>query len=264
MSADETAVESPRICGPVTLGAWNKAVRSARMGLKRKGISMLFGSYANNDGGSIKCGVARFATDMEASYATARRHIAWLREVGLVESVKAGNHKTGRADEYRLTLQPRTYELLDIPTDEQYRAMVADVSEANRSREKTYRLRSPRMSADSSDHAESSALNSIASAEDGYLRSISEPSALIPMVSAHLPVTTSQDQAPPTGGAPPPDPRRPEPPPTSGSRLEAQQELSAAHHPAPDLQRNSRPHASARAPDALSAVVLDMFTREAM
>lgn len=246
MTDEESRTESAETHGGKMLSRWNGLVRRARIGRQLKGAALTVSSYANPDGTSIKCGVARFATDCEIGYSTARRYLAWLRDVGLLELVRAGNHKAKRADEYRLIITPATYERLDIPDDEEYRELVEGVSGSNRSGEKARRLRSLKASADSTDGAEASALT-VASAETGYLRSFSGPSALTqdePLPSS----PTSQVRAPSTGGAPPPDPRRPKPPPSSGSWTFEENSLAVAITPAQDQQGESLPQVRAIAP----------------
>lgn len=242
--------------------AWNALVRRARIGMKRKVAALVVGSYASPNGRDIKCGVARLAVDLEVGYSTARRYLAWLREVGLIELVKAGNHRRGRADEYRLIIGPDTEKhLAAIPPDD-YRELIEDVSEANFGGEKSRRLRSPIASADPIEAGGESAL-SVVSADSRDLRSFSPSSALS---QSERPPTniTDQERAPTTGGAPPPDPRRRPPPPASAT--EQRKSPSVAPTPAQDQQRKSLPHANARgAPDPPRlASVVDFFTREAM
>lgn len=235
------------------LSDWYRLVRRARLGdAKKMAAALMVATYADNDGSSVKCGVARLAVDCEMGYSTARRYLAWMREVGLIELVRAGNRKAKRPDEYQLTIGPETKKVLSVLADDEYRDLVDGVRTANQDGEKARRLRSPKASADSADAtgpeladeipsaltpevsaeptdgANPSAL-SIVSADSGYLRS--------PMGELQPP----SKRSPPTGGAPPPDPRRPEPPTASGSRLAAKQAISAAHHPAQDLQGESLP-----------------------
>jgi hypothetical protein len=246
MADEELLTESAATHGNKMLSRWNGLVRRARIGRQLKGAALTVSSYANPDGTSIKCGVARFATDCEIGYSTARRYLAWLRDVGLLELVRAGNHKAKRADEYRLVIAPAAYERLDIPDDEQYRELVEGMSGSNRSGEKARRLRSLKASADSTDDADTSALT-MPSADTGYLRSFSGPSALgqgEPLPSS----PTFQVRAPSTGGAPPPDPRRPKPPPSSGSWTFEENSLAVAITPAQDQQGESLPQVRAIAP----------------
>lgn len=116
----------------VRLGRWFELVRRARIGRERKAAAMMFGSYAEADGTAIHCGTARFALDCEVSYATARRYLAWMREVGLVERVKSGNKRKGLSDEYRLILGADLLEHLDVPDPAQYRKMADEIKTANR------------------------------------------------------------------------------------------------------------------------------------
>lgn len=242
-------------------GKWNALVRRARIGRERKQAALTVSSYADKNGRDIKCGVARLAADCEIGYSTARRYLAWLRDTGLIELVKPGNHKKGLADEYRLVIDPAVEDRLDIPDAVEYRKIIDAVNGTNQSAQKGRRMRdqrSPKESADATAEADSSALN-MASANSGYQRSFERLSALTldepPPYRDHL----VSEVRPSTGGAPPPDPRRPEPPTASGSRLAAKQAISAAHHPAQDLQGESLPYASAE-----GGVVIDYFTREAM
>lgn len=173
----------------VTVGRWNDTLRRARIGRERKGALFIFSSYADPDGTGIHCGVARFAIDCEIGYSTARRYLAWMREVGLIELVKAGNQRKGLADEYRLILGPDVLEHLDVPDPSQYRGMRNEIRDANRaaSAERTRRaadLRSRMESADPADACgkpeppESPSALTVVSAEVVDLRSSETPSAL--------------------------------------------------------------------------------------
>jgi hypothetical protein len=210
----------------LTVGAWNALVRRARIGRERKAVALTISSYANRDGTGIHCGVATLAVDCEIGYSTARRYLAWMREVGLIELVKSGNVRRGLSDEYQLTLGPDVREHLKVPQDDEYKALKDELREANRSGEKARRmrvLRSPQASAEptAEDGSESapvaeSALTQ-ASAENPDLRSESAPSALTqderPPRPKHQPLKPHQG-----GRAAPQTPRRLEDPPTSGHR----------------------------------------------
>jgi len=258
MSADES-----------DLGAqpwkWYALVRRARIGRERKHAALTVGSYADKHGRDIKCGVARLAADCEVGYSTARRYLAWLRDVGWIELVRAGNRKRGLADEYRLTLDPAKYAHLDIPESDEYRKIVDEVNDSNQSGQKGRRMRvqrSPKASANATDHDETSALT-MASADDGYQRSFEAPSALIPSEPPPTNYHRARELRPTTGGAPPPDPRRPTSPAAPWTS-----ELNSPNGPltpAQDRQGESLPHASARGPDdGCLATVTDFFTREAI
>jgi len=258
MSADDTANLG------VAPGKWNALVRRARIGRERKHAALTVSSYADKHGRDIKCGVARLAADCEVGYSTARRYLAWLRDVGWIELVKAGNHKKGLADEYRLIQDPAKYAHLDIPEGDEYRKIVDDVNGANQSSQKGRRMRvqrSPKESADATESDESSALT-MASANDGYQRSFDAPSALIhgepPPSNSHL----VSEVRPSTGGTLPPDPRRRPPP--SASATDEQKSPSDPLTPAQDQQRNSLPHTRGAPQPEPVAALYDFFTGEAM
>jgi DNA-binding transcriptional ArsR family regulator len=140
MTGEEPRTESAATHGNKMLSRWNGLIRRARIGHQIKGTALTVSSYADNDGTSIRCGVTRLAVDCEIGYSTARRHLAWLRDAGLLELVRAGNHKAGRADEYRLIIAPAVYERLNIPDDETYRKLIEDMNQVNRSGQKIRRL----------------------------------------------------------------------------------------------------------------------------
>ncbi len=222
---------------------WNALVRRARIGRERKQAALTVSSYADKNGRDIKCGVARLAADCEVGYSTARRYLAWLRDVGWIELVKAGNHKKGLADEYRLILDPDRYAHLDIPETAEYRKIIDEVNSSNQSGQKGRRMRvqrSPKASANATDHDETSALTK-ASANDGYQRSFDAPSALIPSEPPPSNYHRARELRPTTGGAPPPDPRRPHSPSAPGT--DEQNSLTCPLTPAQDQQLNSLPHA---------------------
>ena len=118
----------------VTLGAWTAVVRRARIGQERKLAALTLASYADADGTNVRCGAARLAIDLERSYATARRHLKWLRETGLIALVRAGNARRGWVDEYRLILAPDLLERLELPTPSEYGDAIAAMYAANRVR----------------------------------------------------------------------------------------------------------------------------------
>lgn len=267
MAADEVSADSAPDLGAQPW-KWYALVRRARIGRERKHAALTVGSYADKNGRGIKCGVARLAADCEVGYSTARRYLAWLRDVGLIELVRAGNHKKGLADEYRLIVDPAKHAHLDIPEGDEYRKIVDEVNGSNQSSQKGRRMRvqrSPMASANATDHDDSSALT-MESANDGYQRSFDAPSALIhgepPPTNSHR----ARELRPTTGGAPPPDPRRPQSPSAPGT--DEQKSPTGPPTPAQDQQGESLPHASARGrppplgPDHI-APVINLHTREA-
>lgn len=209
-----------------TVGDWNELVRRARIGRERKLAALAFSSYANADGTGIHCGTARFALDCEVSYATARRYLAWMRQVGLVEKVRSGNKRKGLSDEYRLILGTDLLEHVELPDPEQYKKMRDEMRLVNREgsarRSRRVRegrvadaetvLRSPKASAERidggapgsaliqasvEDQPETDLRSPKASAEDGDLRSSGTRSAL------------TLDEHPPTSNTSPLKPTSP-------------------------------------------------------
>lgn len=246
MGADESGD-----CG-VTLGRWLGVVRRARLAdPKKRSYALTVGSYASTDGTSVKCGVARLAVDNEMAFSTARRYLAWMRDVGLIELVKIGNRKAKRSDEYRLTIYPHTEKALNALDESEYRDLVDGMKHANRAREKNHRLSaltqevSAEATGSDAPAEDPSALTSMGERRRGFLRSpMGEP-------------PPKELRTPLTGGAPPPDPRRP--PSASLRGTDQQNSLTDPLTPAQDQQSESLPHASAR-----DGVVIDYFTREAI
>lgn len=125
----------------VTLGSWNAMIRRARLTDRQKLAALLISSYADSKGRGIHCGAPRFAVDLGCSYSTARRYLAWMRDVGLIELVRAGSSKAKRADEYRLILGPRLSEHVDVLDPATYKALSQGIREANKTGVKVRRER---------------------------------------------------------------------------------------------------------------------------
>jgi hypothetical protein len=116
----------------VSVGAWNALVRRAQIGRERKAACLVVSSYANADGTHIHCGVARIAVDLEVSYSTARRYMAWLRTVGLIELVRAGSRRRGLSAEYRLIIGPDVTEHVEVLGPDRHEALAEGIREAER------------------------------------------------------------------------------------------------------------------------------------
>ncbi|MCW2768522.1 MAG: hypothetical protein JWO11_4481 [Nocardioides sp.] len=116
-----------------SVGAWNAVVRRARIGRERKAAALVVSSYAHANGTGIHCGVARLAVDLEVSYSTAKRTLAWLRKVGLIELVRVGNRRRNLSDEYRLILGPDVLEKIDVLNPAEHQRLTDGLREANRS-----------------------------------------------------------------------------------------------------------------------------------
>lgn len=116
-----------------SVGAWNAVIRRARIGRERKAAALVVSSYARADGTRIHCGVARLAVDLEVSYSTAKRNLAWLRNAGLIELVRAGNRRRNLSDEYRLILGPDVAEAIEIIDPAEHKRLTDGLRVANRS-----------------------------------------------------------------------------------------------------------------------------------
>lgn len=259
MSADpalESALTKPE--PGVTLAAWYKFVRRARLGRERFGVAMALASYADNDGTDLRCGVAGLAVDCEMGYSTARRYIAWFREHQFIELVHHGNPRKGLVDVYRLILGPRAKQM--EVTKEEYDALKEELREANRAGQKARRIghqRSLKVSAETRGEAagkttqddptdKTSALTQV-SAETPDQRSLEARSALT-QASGIPPLHTSPAKTYlPTGGAPPPGPRRLDGPPTSVRRNEAKKSIDKGD-PLPGEPRTTTSAARGTAP----------------
>jgi DNA-binding transcriptional ArsR family regulator len=117
-----------------TVGAWNALVRRTRMADRQKLAALVVSSYADTDGTGIHCGVTRLAVDLGASYRTAQRYLAWLREVGLIELVREGNRRKRLSDEYRLIIGPDVLEHLEVLAPDTYEEARTDMREARTKR----------------------------------------------------------------------------------------------------------------------------------
>lgn len=140
-------------------GKWNALVRRARLTDRQKLAALTVGSYADSDGGGIHVGAARFGVDMGVSYRTARRYLAWLREVGLIELVRAGNRRRGWSDEYRLILGPDVLEHLEVPDPDKYEAMIEDLKLAKNGTARKPDQGSAKVTPDKSGPAEASGVS---------------------------------------------------------------------------------------------------------
>jgi hypothetical protein len=139
----------------ISVGAWNALVRRARIGRDYKAACFVVSSYANTNGTHIHCGVARIAVDLEIGYSTARRYLAWMRKVGLIELVRAGNRRKNLSDEYRLILGPDVMEHIEVLDPADHKRLTDELRDANRTRVKDYAekvdLRSAEVSAEEAD-----------------------------------------------------------------------------------------------------------------
>lgn len=138
--------ESPTVAP----GQWIAAVRRADIDLERKGAMLIVASYADyvDDpvtgraaGEGVHPGTDRFAKDLRRSVATARRYLAWAREVGLIALARRANRRKGLCDEYRLTLSIETLERIGVPDPTAYKELIGQAARARREVAKAARLR---------------------------------------------------------------------------------------------------------------------------
>jgi DNA-binding transcriptional ArsR family regulator len=125
---------------------WISVVRSAQLiRPQQKLAALIVASYADvsgeTPGASIYLGVARLAVDLQTSYATAQRHLAWLRQNRLIVLVRRGSRRRGQHDEYRLNLELSTAETLGVPNPETYRALCGQLKQKNRAKQEKSRHR---------------------------------------------------------------------------------------------------------------------------
>lgn len=180
-----------------TLGGWNAMIRRARLTDEQKLMCLLVSSYADNNGRNVHCGIATLAVDSGKAYSTARRYMAWMRRVGLIEMVRQGNRRAGLSDVYRLILSPTLGDRIHVMDPEEYREAKEMVKADNRqgSATRTHKakhsaddlrspepvdnsdLRSSEVDAETTPVDEPSALT-LASADTCHLRSLGAPSAL--------------------------------------------------------------------------------------
>lgn len=132
----------------VTVWEWLPLVRRARIPGPIKLGLLVVGSYAAPDGSGIYCGTARLAADCGVSYRTAGRYLSWGRTHQLLALARRGNRRRGRADEYRLTAGPDLHRLVDIPAEDDYRDLVAEVAEENRTASRARQAAARRRSTD--------------------------------------------------------------------------------------------------------------------
>lgn len=83
---------------------WERVIRRIRLPAAVKGTALMLASYADADGSRIHPGNERLARVTGSSDKTIRRHIAALRDSGLLLKTRHGNRHIGQANEYRLVV----------------------------------------------------------------------------------------------------------------------------------------------------------------
>lgn len=150
-----------------TLGAWVAMVRRAHLTDEQKLFCLLVASYADNGGEGIFCGVVTLAVDSGRGYSTARRYLAWMRQVGLIELVREGNRRRGLSDEYRLIIGAQLVDHVHVMDPDEYQVAKDEMRARNR-RSSSTRTHKARHSADESALTHADLRSPIPSAEGGF------------------------------------------------------------------------------------------------
>ncbi len=116
-----------------TVKEWVNVIRRARLDKTTKLVALMVASYANPDGRHVFPGVARLTVQCHIGYSSARRALATLRAVGLLQLTRRGNRRAGKSDEYRLILAEHLLERVELLTPDEERARIADVAQQHRS-----------------------------------------------------------------------------------------------------------------------------------
>lgn len=83
---------------------WERVVRRCVLPIPVKLVALTLATYANRDGTQVRPGVPRLAAVCGVSQATVRRHLDVVRGLGLVEKVRHGGGRDGKAAVFRLTI----------------------------------------------------------------------------------------------------------------------------------------------------------------
>lgn len=104
---------------------WERIIRRCKLPTTTKAVALMFATYANGDGSSIRPGETRLALALGVQPRNVRRHLAELRRLGLIKRVKRG-HGEGRgyigkafADAYKLTMPDDLMDRVEIIPDPQ-------------------------------------------------------------------------------------------------------------------------------------------------
>lgn len=127
---------------------WMQTIRRAEIHPERKAACLIIATYAHviDDPGSgrrlgegICPGVDRLALDLRRSVVTARRHLEWMRDVGLIVLVRRGNRRRRQSDEYRLAMSEDALQRAKIPDPDEYKELIGCGKQADRIRHKRRR-----------------------------------------------------------------------------------------------------------------------------
>lgn len=96
--------EAPSQTRPLTRFDWEKVVRRVDLPLSTKGVALLLATYADDKGRNARPGEERLSRVTGINVRNTRRHVAKLRDMGLITRVSRSNRLRGLADVYRLTV----------------------------------------------------------------------------------------------------------------------------------------------------------------
>lgn len=114
---------------------WERVIRRADLPLSTKGVALLLASYADDKGRKVHPGEERLARVSGINARNVRRHVAKIRDLGLITRTSRANRKRGLADEYRLTVPVDLASLNLLDVDEAERIEPVDNSSYHRSTE---------------------------------------------------------------------------------------------------------------------------------
>lgn len=120
--------------GAVRLSEWLSVVRRARLGRTVKGVAFALATRANNDGTGLFTGIARLSVEAEVSPKVMKTAMRTLREVGLIELVRASRGR-GESNEYCLTI-PEDGQI-NVPTPATHELEIARVADSLRGKWKS-------------------------------------------------------------------------------------------------------------------------------
>lgn len=83
---------------------WERVVRRVDLPLATKGVALLLATYADDKGRKVHPGEDRLSRVTGINVRNTRRHVAKLRDLGLITRVSRSNRMLGKADVYRLTV----------------------------------------------------------------------------------------------------------------------------------------------------------------
>lgn len=116
----------------VDVYAWTSVIARSTLPANIKLIAFTVTTFANGNGSRVFPGISRLVVRSGFSRSTVSRALKYLKDLGLIELVRAGNRRRGRADEYRLIFAPDLMDRLDLRSLEDEAAEVEAENERHR------------------------------------------------------------------------------------------------------------------------------------